>query len=325
MGRARVLGEGGGDGAAGSALMPLLDRLGEGRVLATPIAAGAQLLGCVLMIRDTASPGWTTCESEAAYALGQEIGRTTMHARLYETERRLNAELHELDRYKTELMDTITHELKAPLTVIDGHVELLEDSTAPAASVGAIRRGTGRLHRLVEDLLLLARVKDPQLVPQRTPVDLAEVISELEDLFSVEVRRRELTLSCPGVRPGVVAWGDRDELSRAMANVVGNAVKYTPDGGRVTLRLHRDTGSAVFSCTDTGIGIDPEDQAALFQEFNRSSNPEAHAIPGTGLGLAIVKRIVERHDGQITVESRRGRGSTFRIVVPVPPAEVAAV
>lgn len=303
-----------------SSVVDLLDRVGGGQLLATPLGSGTQLLGGVVMLRDSDAPAWTSIEAGAAFALGQEVGRSVMHARLYETERRLNAELYELDRYKNELMDTITHELKTPLTVIDGHVELLEeDSTASVASVSAIRRGTERLQRMVADLLLLAQVKDPHVVPQHAPVDLAEVINEVEDMFSVEIRRRALTLSTPGVRPGVVAWGDRQELVRAVVNVVGNAVKYTPDGGTVTLRLQRDTGSAVFSCTDTGIGIDPEDHPNLFEEFNRSSNPEAHAISGTGLGLAIVKRIVERHDGTITVASRRGHGSTFRIAVPTPP------
>ena len=301
-------------------LVGLLDRVGGGQLLATPLASGTQLLGSVVLLRPGDGPTWTSIEAGAAFTLGQEVGRSVMHARLYETERRLNAELHELDRYKSELMDTITHELKTPLTVIDGHVELLEeDSTASAASVTAIRRGTERLQRMVADLLLLAQVKDPHVVPQRARVDLAEVINEVEDMFSVEVRRRALTLTTPGVAPGVVAWGDREELARAVVNVVGNAVKYTPDGGSVTLRLQRDTGSAVFSCTDTGIGIDPEDHPGLFEEFNRSSNPEAQAISGTGLGLAIVKRIVDRHDGTITVASRRGRGSTFRIAVPAPP------
>ncbi len=302
----------------------LVSRLGGGHLLATPLGSGAEVLGCVVMLRDPESPTWSPLEVEAAMALGHEVGRSVMHERLYTAERRLNAELHELDRYKNELMGTITHELKAPLTVIDGHVELLEETTERSPSILAIRRGTERLQRLAEDLLLLARVRDPHVPLERTPVDLAEVISEVEDLFSVEARRRALTLSSPGVRPGVVAWGDREELARALVNVVGNAVKYTPDGGRVTLGLRQDTGAAVFSCTDTGIGIDPQDQAHLFEEFNRSSNPEAHAVPGTGLGLAIVKRIVERHDGTITVASRPGRGSTFRIAVPAPPVTLLA-
>ncbi len=304
---------------AGPCLDGIVERLGPGHFLVSPLASGSQLLGCIVMIRDSACPPWTQSETEAAFGLGQELGRSVLHARLYETERRLNAELHELDRYKTEFMDTITHELKAPLTVIDGHVELLEESLAPAASVQAIRRGTERLRRLVDDLLLLARVKDPRVRPQRTAVDLADVITELEDTFSLELRRRALTLCCQEVNPGVEAWGDREELARALSNVVGNAVKYTPDGGSVTLRLRREMGAAEFSCADTGIGIDASDQAQLFEEFNRSSNPEAHAIPGTGLGLAIVKRIVERHDGTISVASRRGSGSTFRIRVPAAP------
>lgn len=307
------------DPAERARLVELVGRLGGGHLLATAMGSGSVALGCVVMLRDSSAPTWSGLEAEAALALGHEIGRAAMHERLYTAERRLNAELHELDRYKNELMGTITHELKAPLTVIHGHVEILEESRAPVPSVHAIRRGTERLQCLVEDLLLLARVKDPHVPLERTPVDLAEVIREVEDLFSVEVRRRDLTLACPDLRPGVVAWGDRDELARAVLNVVGNAVKYTPDGGRVTLRLERERGTAVFSCIDTGIGIDPRDQAGLFQEFNRSSNPQAHATPGTGLGLAIVKRIVERHDGRITVASSRGHGSTFRIEVPAPP------
>ena len=298
----------------------LLDDLGGGQLLLTPLGSGSELLGALVLMREADAPPWTAIEAEGAFTLGREIGRSVIQARLYETQRRLNDELHELDRYKNELMGTITHELKAPLTVIDGHVELLEDSGAHEASVQAIRRGTRRLQHLVEDLLLLARVKDPHVPLQRVTVDLAEVIGELPDMFSMDVRQRGLTMTVPDRDAGVLAWGDRDEIARALLNVVGNAVKFTPDGGTVTLQLLHRGGTAEFSCTDTGIGIDRADQASLFEEFNRSSNPAAHEIPGTGLGLAIVKRIVERHDGTVSVTSERGRGSTFRIQLPAPPA-----
>lgn len=297
----------------------LLDAVDGGQLLVAPVGSGSELVGCLVLMREAEARPWTAIESDGAFTLGQELGRSVMQARLYETQRRFNDELHELDRYKNELMGTITHELKAPLTVIDGHVELLEDSGSHETSVQAIRRGTRRLQHLVEDLLLLARVKDPHVPLQRVTVDLAEVISEIQEMFSVDVRQRGLTLTVPDREAGVLAWGDRDEIARALLNVVGNAVKFTPDGGAVTLRLRHSGATAEFSCSDTGIGIDAADQASMFEEFNRSSNPEAHGIPGTGLGLAIVKRIVERHDGSIDVTSERGLGSTFRIVLPAPP------
>jgi signal transduction histidine kinase len=116
----------------------------------------------------------------------------------------------------------------------------------------------------------------------------------------------------------VLTWGEREELSRLLTNIIGNALKYTPDGGHVSLILHDAGREAVFSCADTGMGIAAADLGTLFQEFDRSSNPAAHALPGTGLGLAIVRRIVDRHGGQIYVESELDRGSTFTVTLPFP-------
>jgi signal transduction histidine kinase len=132
----------------------------------------------------------------------------------------------------------------------------------------------------------------------------------------------------------VLVQGERDDLARLLANVVGNAVKYTPSGGRIALELTTEAPEgaggtdggpisgagachAVFTCTDTGIGIAEDDLVTLFDEFDRSSNPVAHTVPGTGIGLAIVRRIVDRHSGLIGVESTPGRGSTFRVELPL--------
>ena len=115
-----------------------------------------------------------------------------------------------------------------------------------------------------------------------------------------------------------MAIGERDELARMMVNIVGNAVKYTPEGGRVSVCLEPVGDRVAFRCTDTGLGIDADDLDRLFDEFDRSSNPTAQAQPGSGLGLAIVRRIVDRHHAELVVDSTLGAGSTFSVLLPTP-------
>jgi signal transduction histidine kinase len=292
--------------------------LGGSSMLAAPLGSGPECLGYFAMLRSGHGREWTEAERDAAFEVGQEIGRALMHARLYQRERELNEELQELDAYKGELIATITHELKTPLTSIRGHAELLEDSAAPQASVRAIARNAERLHVLAEDLLLLAKVKDPNrpLIP--APVDLPAITSEVCDLFAMDAGRQGVAIVAD-LDPDVRAWGDRHELERVLVNLVGNAVKYSPAGGLVTLSVSAADGTAILTCADTGLGIAEDDLRDLFDEFNRSTNPAAQALPGTGLGLAIVRRILDRHGGTIAVQSELGSGSTFRIAIPSAP------
>jgi signal transduction histidine kinase len=148
-------------------------------------------------------------------------------------------------------------------------------------------------------------------------VDLSGLVEEVRDLLAIQAEQRGLVIDTTRVADGVQVWGERDDVARLLVNIVGNAVKYS-DSGSITLSVDRENGMAVFSCTDTGIGIAPGDLHTLFEEFDRSSNPVAHREPGTGLGLAIVRRIVDRHQGTICVDSELGGGSTFRITLPVP-------
>ncbi|MFC5176320.1 ATP-binding protein [Nocardioides taihuensis] len=300
-------------------LVGLLDGLGGGSLLGVPLGAGPECLGYLVLIRADTARSWGGEESEAALVIGHEIGRAVLHARLFERERELNGELQELDRYKGELISTITHELKTPLTTILGHAELLEDTPAPQESVRAIARNAERLQTLAEDLLLLAKVKDPHRPMIPVPVDVSALVRETHELFDLLAQRRgvRLEVADDGHGGGIHARGDRDELERALINVVGNAIKYTPGGGSVTLAVHTEGPDVVVTCRDTGLGIAEDDHATLFDEFNRSSNPDAQTRPGSGLGLAIVKRIVDRHRGTISLESTLGEGSTFRIAVPV--------
>ena len=132
------------------------------------------------------------------------------------------------------------------------------------------------------------------------------------DALTVQADRKQVRLDRARVA-ALDVWGERAELTRLVMNIVSNAVKYTPSGGCVTLDVYAEDGRVVFSCTDTGLGISAEDRGKLFDEFERSSNPEARAEPGSGLGLAIVHRIAERHGADLVVDSEVGVGSTFRV------------
>lgn len=301
-------------------IVDFLDSIRVGSLLFVPIGAGPEALGNLVLTRPPGAPAWSETEREAALDIGHDLGRVVLNARSFEREHRLVEELQALDVYKGRLIATVSHELKNPLAAIVGHIEILQDEeTGPvvASSVAAIDRGARRLARVADDLLLLAKVGDPDHPVVPRPVDLGDVVDDVLELQGHSLARKgiEVVVEKPG-RP-VVAMAELEEIERVVSNLVSNAEKYTPAGGRVTLCLAVEDGEALLECTDTGLGISPADQEQLFQEFFRSTNPLAQAQPGTGLGLSIVHRIVARHGGRTEVESRLGEGSTFRVRLPV--------
>ncbi|MCW2766707.1 MAG: ATP-binding region, ATPase domain protein [Nocardioides sp.] len=297
---------------------------GVDSILFVPLGAGPDRLGNLVLTRAADGPEWTETEASAALDIGHDLGGAILNARNFEREHRLVAELRALDTYKSQLIATVSHELKNPLTAIVGHLELLESagevSDKTRTSLAAMERGAQRLERVVDDLLLLSKVGDPanSIIPR--PVDLRSIVDDVFDLTAVAAARRNLTVRVEAPPEPVVALGDADELDRLLTNLVSNAVKYTPVDRAITVVLARKGNEIVLSCQDEGIGISDADRGNLFREFFRSSNPVAVAQPGTGLGLAIVARIVERHHGRIEVESEIGVGSTFRVFLPAAPA-----
>ncbi|MDX6374392.1 MAG: two-component system, OmpR family, sensor kinase, partial [Nocardioidaceae bacterium] len=183
------------------------------------------------------------------------------------------------------------------------------------AVLAAVDRGAVRLVRVVEDLLLLARVGDPHLPLLTRPVFLRDVVEDVVNLTSIADQRR-IRMAVEGDPGDIVAIGDPAELDIMVTNLLSNAMKYSHVGSTVTLRLSRDEQWIVLSCEDHGLGISPADRGQLFREFFRSDLPEVKAQAGTGLGLTIVDRIVTRHLGRIEVDSVLGAGSTFRVFLP---------
>ncbi|SEC86482.1 Signal transduction histidine kinase [Nocardioides exalbidus] len=294
-------------------LMRYLERMGIGSVLLVPLGAGTECLGFLSLTRISASQRWTDVELDAALDIGHDLGIAVANARQVD-------QLRRIDSYRTELVNTLAHELRNPLFTVAANLEMLEDSELEPFDqkmVTSASRGVARLSSVLEDLLTMARVADPHAVLEAEPVNLLEVLAIVEEECGSVAATKEVDFVVhPPSEPFLVS-GSPDELVRMVCNLSGNAVKYTDAGGRVDVRLTRAGDEVVVAVQDTGIGISEDDQRQLFQEFFRSTNPDALERPGTGLGLAIVERIARRHSGRVELSSRAGEGTTVSVTLPL--------
>jgi signal transduction histidine kinase len=250
-------------------------------------------------------------------------GQITAEAALARQAQELSAQnerLRELDGLKDEFVALVSHELRTPLTSIIGYIKLLRDERASGVDTGhfaeVIERNAERLLRLVGDLLFLSEVQSGQLAVELRRADLAGIAAAAVEEMRPEAERKhlELTFSAAGV-PALAL--DPTRIAQLLDNLISNAVKFTPDGGRVAVRVGAEPAQAVLTVADTGIGIPAADRDQIFERFYRTANARRKVIQGTGLGLTITKAIVDAHDGTITVDSDEGRGSTFTIRLPL--------
>lgn len=250
-------------------------------------------------------------------------GHKALEAGLSEQVRKLE----ELDRIRSEFVATVSHELRTPLTLIVGEVEMLIDgdrgelTATQGKGVDAIGRNSERLLLLIEDLLTLSRIETSVLRLHRAPVDVGSLIGGLRTAVAPVAAAKSVGFTADWAPDVGTVEVDRDQLDRALLNLLTNAVKFTPEGGQVSLTAHRSGDDLVLTVADTGLGIPTEEQGQLFTRFFRSSVANKMAIQGTGLGLVIVKEIVEQHGGTVAVESSAGLGTT--VTVRIPAADVA--
>jgi len=286
--------------------------------LAVALGAGSECVGFLALSRFAEDPPWSQVEIDSAVGIGHDLGAALMTARALENERELVRELQQLDDYRSQLIATLSHELRTPLTVIAGNLEMLGTlDLSPTATryQEAMTRGTTRMGRVVDDLLLLARVSNPQHPLERVPVDLRTVVRDVVALVDSAARGQGLTVDVD-LGEDLVVLGDPTELDRLLGNLVSNAVKYTPPGGRITITGGRRGREVELRVEDDGLGISEEDQRGLFQAFFRTTNPDALHEPDTGLELAIVASVAERHGGHVEVRSRLGEGTEFTVTLP---------
>lgn len=235
---------------------------------------------------------------------------------------RLNERLLELDRLKDEFVALVSHELRTPLTSIRGYLELIREGKGGKVTkkqerfLEVMNRNSERLLRLVSDLLFVAQAESGNVSLELEQLDLAGVAKESVDATRPLAATRAIALTIES-EDELRVVADRARLVQLLDNLLSNALKFTPEGGRVDVTVSAQNGHAVLEVADSGIGIPRGEQDRLFDRFFRASTATAQAVPGTGLGLAIAKAIVDAHDGSIEVESDEGSGSTFRVQLPV--------
>jgi signal transduction histidine kinase len=252
-------------------------------------------------------------------AIASEITRRAAiaieHARLYK-------QLQESLRARDEFLSSAAHELKTPLTSIKGYAQTLErrareldePTRSRFAGLQRIDAASTRMARTIDELLDLARLRLGQKIElDRNTADLVTIARDSVAEHAAMSAGHRITLVARV--PSLVGEWDGRRLEHVVSNLISNAVKFSPSGGDVIVTVDRVEGDAALAVRDQGVGIVPEDRAAIFERFRRGSNVKG--IPGTGIGLTLAKEIVEAHGGQVFVESAPGKGSTFTLRLPV--------
>ncbi len=228
--------------------------------------------------------------------------------------------LRQIDRLKSEFINTVSHDLRSPLTAILGYVDLLERvgplNDAQREFIQRVQISVESITGLVNDLLELGRI-EAGVDSQKEMIRLDSLVQLTAETLEVQIneKRQKLTLEIPPGKP-LELRGNPIRLRQMLDNLLGNAIKYTPEGGEIIVELEEQAEQIILRVTDTGPGIPPSDQPHIFEKFYRASNVPK-GVGGSGLGLAIVKSIVDNHHGRIWVESILGKGSTFVVVLPI--------
>ncbi len=290
-----------------------------------PILLTAVLIDATLLDEAAGNSGGkeavasTSDESAAALVLLQDISA-----------------IQATEQLKDEFVSMAAHELRTPLAVIQGYADMLSVQTARGhgpeladwqqEAIAEIESATMRLNALVQDLLEATRIQAGRLALHPVALELVALVRRCLTRLQLSTTQHTLTLEAPNDLVLLAADGLR--LEQVLGNLVGNAIKYSPDGGPITVTVLVDAaaGQAQVRVRDHGIGIPADEQAQLFQRFARASNVHDHHIPGSGLGLYICRELVERHGGHLWFESHEGEGTTFTLTLPMlDPADVAGV
>ncbi len=261
----------------------------------------------------------------AAFVVGVPTFFTSAILRLLRVKERAlelrTAELIEAGKHRSQFLAAVTHELRTPIHGVQGLADLIATGVyGPATdkqkeACASIKRSSQSLMALVDDLLALTRAEVGKLDVQRGPVDLADVVTQVAASVTWMLGTKRLALTTETDGAGSID-SDRRLITHVLVNLVANAAKFTPEGGRVAVRARRVGGSAVLEVEDTGIGIPDDRQDEIFQAFRQLHTGDEKGFGGVGLGLALVKRLVHLLGGTVELDSVVGKGSTFRVTLP---------
>jgi signal transduction histidine kinase len=267
-------------------------------------------------------------EGDLSHQLALPKNQETEFGRLAASYQTMARQLSELERLRAEFVGVASHELKTPINVIIGYLDLLQEgifgelNAKQKEILATINKQANALTRLVKRLLDISRFEASGGKIDVRPVDLQHFFQTLESSFSVLASQRDIAFTVDHRQglPSTVHW-DEDRINEVLGNLLSNAFKFTERGGKVSLTVAPDDGNVVIVVADTGVGIPPEQLPHIFDKFFQADNQAIAASKGTGLGLAIAKEIVEAHGGQVKVDSMVGKGTTFVVTLPNEPSE----
>ncbi len=230
-------------------------------------------------------------------------------------------DLRKLEKVRTDFVANVSHELKTPLTSIAGFIETLLDGAYKSQDhymhfLNIIKQETDRMTRLINELLYFSRIETAGISFNKKQVDLIEVVMNALSVLqtAIKEKKHKVKLSLPDSIEPILS--DEDSLLQIMINLIDNAVKYTPDGGKIDIALHETSDQEIITVSDNGIGIAENEMDRIFERFYRVDRARGGEVKGTGLGLAMVKHLVKGLEGKITVNSELGKGTTFKVYIP---------
>ena len=231
-------------------------------------------------------------------------------------------ELRRLESLRRDFVANVSHELKTPLTSIKAYAETLrngamDDREASVKFLGQIEEQAERLHHLILDMLMLARIESDQQAFEIGTVSVADVVGQCLESYRRAAESKRIGLAIVPAQPECFVCADKEGLREILENLIDNAVKYTPEGGQITVRRSADQGVARIEVEDTGIGIPADHLPRVFERFYRVDRARSRELGGTGLGLAIVKHLAQSFGGGVTVSSQKAQGSTFVVALPL--------
>jgi PAS domain S-box-containing protein len=293
----------------------LLRSLGVCSTLAVPIFIGGRPEG-VLALVSSRPEHFSPDDVALVEELTRRAATAIEHAQLYQTAQQAIAA-------RDQFLSIASHELRTPLTALIGHIGLIQRRATQQAglpenfsrSLAVISHQAKRLNRLVAALLDISRIQMGNLSIEAVPVDLGALAQQVIDELRLTLEQHLIEVHLP--QAAVVVVGDEMRLQQMLLNLLENAVKYSPQGGRVTVRVESYEQQGSIAVSDEGIGIPEEDVPQLFTRFYRASNVDQHTISGMGLGLYVIREIVALHNGRIEISSAVGKGSTFTVFLPL--------
>ena len=230
--------------------------------------------------------------------------------------------LKEIDKMKSEFIAMVAHELRAPIATVEQQLTVIIGGMAGELNekqqqmMTRAKERTRSVLTLIKDLLDFSKIEAGKMVQYKEPLSLAEVIPRVVEAMKADAEGKNIRIEILHPLSSSIIQADQNSMEGIFNNLISNAIKYTPDGGRVTIGLDDDEGFVKVSVADTGIGIKGEDIPRIFDKFYRVKSSDTRQIVGTGLGLSIVKSIVDAHMGTISVESTEGKGTTFSVLLP---------